>query len=245
MNSDGKIWVALDTEKSRALEIAKQVAPHPAIFGFKVNRLIDQEVFRKDGELKLFEELAKLGLGKPIWADLKLHDIPRTVVGRLEPYVSSGLVQFVTVMAKGEIDMMAEAVEAVGNKLSIIAVTELTSLSEEQVQLGSGHPTTASVINLARNAVLAGVEHLVCSSQELEALAKRRELKILQKFVPGIVVAGRGDGSMDQNRVGTPTFALQKGGDKLVIGSTIVHADNPLEKVEKISRGLKECAPFN
>lgn len=89
MDSKGTIWAALDTDKAKALQIAKVIASHPAIFGFKVNRLIDQEVFRKDGEPALFEELAQHGL--PIWVDLKLFDIPRTVVERLMPYVQVGI----------------------------------------------------------------------------------------------------------------------------------------------------------
>ncbi|MBT4250976.1 hypothetical protein HOB25_03225 [bacterium] len=231
MDPTGKIWAALDTEKTRALEIAKNIARHPAIFGFKVNRSVDQEVFRRDGEVMLFDELAQHGL--PIWIDHKLHDVDRTVVGRLMPYIKSGQIQFATVMAKGEIDMMSEAVEAADGKMYIIAVTELTSLSEEQIHLGSGQPSKASVISLARNAVLSGIRHLVCSSQELKVLSTRRELRCLQKFTPGITPDWKLENQIDQKRVGSPAFALSGGADKLVIGGAFVNDDNPLEAVQK------------
>ena len=70
MNSKDKIWVALDTDKGRAFQVANKVADHSAVFGFKVNRLVDEEVFRKDNEVSLFDELSKHGL--PIWVDLKI-----------------------------------------------------------------------------------------------------------------------------------------------------------------------------
>lgn len=238
MDSKGKFWAALDTDKEKALRIVRSIALHPAIFGFKVNRLVDQEVFRKDGEVALFDELAQCGL--PIWVDLKLHDIPRTVVGRLMPYIESGQIQFITVMAKGEIDMMADAVGAMGTKGYIIAVTELTSLSEEQIHLGSGHPSKASVINLARIAVLAGVRHMVCSSKELEVLKDQRKLKVLQKFVPGITPDWKkGKDQPDQKRIGSPAFALSKGADKLVIGGAFVNDDDPLGAVERTAEEVE------
>ncbi|TSD02117.1 MAG: orotidine-5'-phosphate decarboxylase [Parcubacteria group bacterium Athens0714_25] len=191
-----------------------------------------------DGEPALFEELAQHGL--PIWVDLKLFDIPRTVVERLMPYIQSGYVQFITVMAKGEVDMMADGVAAMGDKGNIIAVTELTSFSEEQVHLGSGHPSKASVINLARISVLAGVRYMVCSSQELGVLKSRRELVSLRKFVPGITPDWKkGENQPGQKRVGSPAFALSGGADKIVIGGAIVNDADPLGAVEKTAQEIE------
>jgi len=241
MDSKGKIWVALDTNKARGLEIAKAVGYHKAVYGFKLNRVVDQEVFRKDGERKLFDELSVYG--KSIWVDFKFYDIPRTVVGRIEPYIASGMVNYVTVMAKGEVDMMIDAVklvDSINSNAHVIAVTELTSLSEEQIHLGSGHSAKASVINLARNSVLSGSKHLVCSSQELPVLNKRRELAVLKKFIPATTPVWKLDGDeFDQKRTGTPEFALSNGADKLVIGSAIVNADDPFEALEKTAQEIE------
>lgn len=243
MDSTNKIWVGLDTNKGRALAIASAIAEHPAVKGFKINRLVDQEVFRKSNsnEPALFDRLHELG--KPIWVDLKFHDIPETVKGRVEPYVTSGMVQYLTVMAKGGLDMMKAAIDTAGNYTHIIAVTELTSLIEEEVHLGSGQPTKASVLQLARNAVLTGLKHLVCSGLELEVLANRFELQCLEKFVPAIspVWSLTGAGK-DQKRTAIPEFVLKNGGTAMVIARAIVNADDPLEAVKKTAAEIEAIA---
>jgi orotidine-5'-phosphate decarboxylase len=240
MNAKSKLWIALDTDKARSLEIVHKIGPArlPVVKGVKLNRSLDQEVFRPDGDPQLLEEIAKYGVSA--WADLKLHDIPRTVVGRMEPYVRSGLVQYITVMAKGEVDMMVAAVEAAGSGVNVIAVTELTSLSEEQVHLGSGHPAKASVINLARSAVLAGVKYLVCSGQELLVIRGRREL-ILKPFVPGVKPAFASAGK-DQSRTMTIVDALRMGADAVVVGGAIVDAADPVEVIKRIAQEIEEAA---
>jgi len=236
MDATRKIWVALDCSMNKELEVARAVAGHQAVMGFKLNRTGDQAMYRKDGEPHVLEVLA--GLGKPVWLDFKFHDVLPTVAGRMQPHVDSGWVQFVTVMAKGEIDMMMAAVEAGGDKMSVIAVTELTSNTEEQVHLGSGHPTKASVIQLARNAVLSGVRYLVCSAQELPVIVKRPELTCLTPFVPGIEVGQiTGEG---QARIGTPTAVLKACPKAVcVIGSGIIKAADPLEAVKMVTAEIE------
>ncbi|MFZ2974999.1 MAG: orotidine 5'-phosphate decarboxylase / HUMPS family protein [Candidatus Moraniibacteriota bacterium] len=242
MNPEKTIWVALDTNKTKAIKIAEKLSRHPAVYGFKVNRLLDEEVFRKNGEPALFDILHDTG--KYVWVDGKFHDIPRTVVGRIAPYVESGKVQFLTIMAKGEVDMMMDAVSATRGIADIIAVTELTSGTEEQIDLGSGHSSKASVINLARNAVISRVLYLVCSSQELEVIGKRRELASLELFIPGITPAWKNNAPSDQNRIGTPAFVLDpkrcNNKKKLVIGSAIIEADDPWEAVEKTAAEIED-----
>ena len=236
MDSTGKIWPALDCPMEKGLEIAKAVAGHPAVMGFKLNRTGDQTMYRRDGEPHVLEVLA--GLGKPVWLDFKFHDVPPTVEGRIQPHVENGWVQYVTVMAKGEVDMMMAAVKAGGDKVSIIAVTELTSNTEEQVHLGSGQPAKASVIQLARNAVLSGVKYLVCSTKELPVIVSRPELAGLTPFVPGIKVGQvLGEG---QARTGTPTGVLEACPEAVcVIGSGIVKADDPLAAVEVVAAEIE------
>lgn len=239
MEPEGKIWVALDTQKDEALEIARKLANSPAVGGFKVNRLIDQEVFRKDGEVRLFEELARYK--KSIWADTKFIDIPRTIRGRIEPYVLSECVHYITVMAKGGIQMMREAAEAAGATISVIAVTELTSLDEENIHLLSGQPAKASVIGLAGLAVLAGVGCLVCSGQELSVLKEQPELRSLQMFVPAIRPEWSQVDTPDQKRVMTPVEALRLGAEMVIIGSPIVRAEDPVEAVMKTADEIEKA----
>ncbi len=231
MDATGKIWVALDCDKTRALEIANTLGDHPALAGFKLNRLVDQEVFRLDGEPRLFGELG--ARGKKLWVDLKMHDISRTVAARIEPYQESGLVQYATVMADGGIPMMIAAREAGGDSLNTIAVTKLTSLTEEQIHLGSGHPAKAAVIQLAQWAVLAKIEYLVCSGNELEVIKSLSWLSHLKCLIPAVRPKWYQDKTSDQKRVITPVEALQKGATAIIMGSPIVKEDNPLEALQK------------
>lgn len=239
MDSKGKLWVALDTDKAKSLEIVRKiggVSKLAVVRGVKLNRSLDQEVFRLDGEPRLLQEIADLGL--MAWADIKGHDVPRTVAGRIEPYAQSGLVQYITVMAKGGIDMMMDAVKAGAGKVNIIAVTELTSLSEEEIHLGSGQPGKASVLNLARWAVLAGLQYLVCSGQELPVIRKRPELKGLKPFVPGVNPSFASAG-VDQVRTMTIVDALKQGADAVVVGGAIVNAKDPVDVIKRIAEEIE------
>ena len=226
MDPKGRIWPALDCGKDQALRIADLIATHPAVGGFKVNRLVDEEAFRLDGEPMLFSTLADYD--KPIWADLKLHDVPRTVAGRIKPYVDSGDVQFITVMAKGGEEMMRYAVAAGLVQVSIIAVTELTSLSPEEVMRLSGKPVKQSVVDLAGLAVDSGVEYLVCSAQELEVVRAKQKLQGLKVFVPGVTPAFKlGLAEVDQKRTATPQYTFEHGASAIVVGGALVGADDP------------------
>lgn len=236
MQPINKVFPALDCSIEQGLEIARAIASHPVIMGFKLNRTIDQLLYRKPSDPDVFEILG--GLEKPIWLDAKFHDVPPTVAARIQPHVLAGYVRYITVMAKGEVDMMMDAVAAAGDQVSIVAVTELTSNTEEQVDLGSGHSPKASVINLARNAVLSGIRHLVCSPQELPVIVKRRELACLTPFVPGISVGGKtGEG---QSRVGTVTSVLEVCPRAVcVIGTAFTKAQDPLEVANQIAEEIE------
>jgi orotidine-5'-phosphate decarboxylase len=231
MDSTRTIWVALDCPKPRALEIAEALGDHPAVRGFKLNRLIDAENFRAVGEKSLFKALTRYG--KDLWADMKLHDIPETVSGRTEVYADSGWFKYLTVMARGDIPMMQAAVAAGAGKIQIIAVTELTSLSPKRVKDLSGLEPQASVLNLADMAVDAGVQCLVCSGLELPVVRATPKLTILDPFIPAISPAWTLGDQVDQKRTSTPEHVLLNGGKAMVIGRAIVKAENPLEALLK------------
>jgi len=243
MEAKGKLWVAMDTTKERALEIGRMIgaAKLPVVRGIKINRLIDEEVFRQDREVRLLDELATQ-CELPLWADLKLNDIPRTVKGRIEPYVESGLVSYITIMAKGGIDMMKAAVDAGGETVNMIAVTELTSLDEEDVHLLAGQPSKASVVNLARLAVLAGLKYLVCSGQELLVVRKRFELAILKPFIPAVSPSFAQAGS-DQKRTMDIVEVLRRGAEAVVVGGLIVGRDvkDPVSVIKRIAQEIEEA----
>jgi orotidine 5'-phosphate decarboxylase subfamily 1 len=241
MDATGKIWIGLDCPKTRALEVAEAIGDHPAVRGFKLNRLIDAENFRSVCEAGLFEALTKHG--KALWADMKIHDIPETAKGRTEAYVNSRYFQYLTVMAKGGVEMMKAAVEAASDKLNVIAVTELTSLSPETVLDLSGREVNASVCHLAGLAVDAGVKYLVCSGKELQALNADPKLASLLKFVPAISPAWTLGDQADQKRTSTPKFVLENDPNAtMVIARAIVKADDPLEAVKKTAAEIEAIA---
>lgn len=247
LNSLRRIVVALDTTKGRALEIAERIMAsnyENAVRCFKVNRLIHEEA-ASPSEPYLLQALGRLGVD--VWADLKLHDIPRTVAGSIEPYLGT-CVKYVTVMAKGGIPMMESAIavgrvdvadELTEDEISIIAVTELTSNTEEEIHLGSGQPAKASVLNLVKDAHLAGVRGIVCSGHELKYLKELQKpdahkwIGDLSFFIPGITPTWKQKDAPDQKRIMSPEEALKAGADALVIGSAIVNANDPVEALAK------------
>lgn len=208
------------------------------IWGVKINDLLED-----NNPQEIIPALKKYGEnGTRVFADAKLHDTPQTVFNSAKKLAAAGA-DFITVHTSGGIDMMTAAVDAAkGTSAKILAVTVLTSLSEEETYLNYGGPAKAKVLQFARDATLAGVYGVVCSPQELEFLNPRRELRNLIKITPSIRLDT--DDTHDQKRIGTPTNAIINGADFLVIGRPILKAENMLEALDyfnsKIYAALKE-----
>lgn len=165
------------------------------------------------------------GEGYRVFLDLKFHDIPNTVAGAirailpLEPAL-------ITVHASGGPAMLAAAAEAVaGSSTRLLAVTVLTSLDADQLAATgvSGEPSE-QVLRLARLASDAGIDGLVCSP--LEAQALREALPAAHLVTPGIRSAAVDRG--DQQRVSTPADAIRSGAAQVVIGRPVTQAENPV-----------------
>ncbi|WP_235031170.1 orotidine-5'-phosphate decarboxylase [Geminicoccus flavidas] len=165
--------------------------------------------------------------GLPIFLDLKLHDIPNTVAGAVRSALALEPAML-TLHAAGGRAMLEAAVAAkreAGAATWLLAVTVLTSLDDgDLADTGISGDAGAQVERLARLAVAAGVDGLVCSPHEIARL--RRNLPADVKLVvPGIRPAGpSGD---DQKRVMTPQEALAAGADVLVVGRPITVAADP------------------
>jgi orotidine-5'-phosphate decarboxylase len=178
------------------------------------------------------EELASRGFS--VFLDLKFHDIPNTVAGAVRSAASSGA-SLLTVHAAGGPAMLAAAAEAAAFSpvgVRLLAVTVLTSMDETQLQAtGIAAAPREQVLRLARMAAANGIDGLVCSAEEAEAL--RRELGSAAFLVtPGIRPAGADAG--DQKRVTTPADAIRAGADALVVGRPILRAPDPAEAAEAI-----------
>jgi len=174
--------------------------------------------------------------GRPIFLDLKLHDIPNTVAGAVRALLPLAPAML-TVHAGGGAAMIAAARKAAGDAVGrpkLLAVTVLTSLDAEALAAtGVAGTPLQQVVCLARLALSAGADGLVCSAHEIAAL--RAELgrdPIL--VVPGIRLPGSAPD--DQARVMTPQAALAAGATWIVVGRPITDAPDPAAAARAIMR---------
>jgi orotidine-5'-phosphate decarboxylase len=226
-----KIIVALDyAEEEKALTILD------ALKGQALWVKVGMELFYSTGP-KIIHEAKNRGF--KVFLDLKLHDIPNTVGQALKAL--SGLpIDMVNVHAAGGSEMMKRAAEAVrlsDTRPLLIAVTQLTSTTTQQMneeQKISGDIVT-SVAHYAKLAKESGLDGVVASPHEVQAI----KLICGSKFItvtPGIrPLNGQ---AHDQKRITTPSEALLLGTDYMVIGRPITQASNPQEAFATILKGL-------
>lgn len=180
--------------------------------------------------------------GHRIFLDLKLHDIPNTVKKAM--LVLRNLdVDMTNVHAAGTVDMMKAALEGLtredGTRPMLIAVTQLTSTSEERMQkeLLIGASINDTIVKYAENAKAAGLDGVVCSPLEA-AMVKEACGKEFMTVTPGVRFA---DGDVgDQVRVTTPERAKEIGSDFIVVGRPITAADDPVAAYERCMREFAE-----
>ena len=224
------IIVALDTtDVDRARAWAAATAPHVGLFK------VGLEYFLANGAAGY-----RAIQGRPIFLDVKLHDIPNTVAGGIRAILPLAP-RMVTIHASGGSAMIRaarEAAETAGaNRPMILAVTVLTSLDDASLAaMGMNDGAAAQVSRLGRLAVEAGADGLVCSPLEVATL--RRELgPSVTLVVPGIRPAGASAG--DQARTMTPKEAMQAGASWLVIGRPITAAADPGGAAAAIAASLQ------
>src|SRR5256714_4897779 len=223
-----KIIVALDVAtKEKALSLVQQLRDEISFFkiGLQLYTAEGPEIVR-----------SVLSTGAKVWLDLKLHDIPNTVVRAVES-ANHLRVDMLTIHLSGGSEMVRAATAARANNLLLLGVTVLTSATEETLlQIGISSKVHEQVVRLARLGVEAGIDGVVASPHEIKILRREFGHKI-KIVVPGIrpnwSVAG------DQKRVMTPREALQAGADYLVIGRPITSHPQPSQAVKTL---LKELA---
>ena len=173
--------------------------------------------------------------GHKIFLDLKLHDIPNTVKKSMS--VLSGLdVDMTNLHASGTVRMMEAAIEGLtrpdGTRPLLIAVTQLTSTDQEAMEndLLIKEPIAEVVMHYAANAKKAGLDGVVCSPLEAEAVHGRCGADFIT-VTPGVRFA---DGDIgDQKRVMTPAEAKKIGSDYIVVGRPITAAADPVAAYER------------
>lgn len=194
-----------------------------------VTRLGDDSPFYKVGMelyaaagMEFVREL--IGEGKQVFLDLKFYDIGETVKRAVAQVAKIG-VEFLTIHAQPQV--MRAAVEGRGDSsLKLLAVSVLTSFDQTDVDADGYRDLKVSELVAIRvhNAVVAGVDGIVCSPLDLRAV---RSLAGPHKLLvtPGVRSAGAAVG--DQKRIATPEEAIHNGANYLVIGREVVRSADP------------------
>ncbi len=198
------------------------------------------ELFIRSGP-EVIELVKKSGSAK-VFLDLKLHDIPVTVLRAMESVSELG-VAFTTVHCAGASSMLEAAVAGSRGRVGVLGVTVLTSVSGEDVSKAGYREEFSSDISLlvlkrAQAARGAGCAGIVCSGLEAGMIRQH----IGGEFVlvtPGIRPAWEGISRDDQKRVTTPAQAIRNGSDYIVIGRPIRDAVDPQAAAGRIVDEIK------
>lgn len=179
---------------------------------------------------------------KKVFLDLKYHDIPNTVAQAVEAAAALGI-SLLTVHASGGSAMLRAAREVVsqGGGPRILGVTLLTSFSAadvEEVWDKELRSLREEVARLAGVAADAGLDGVVASAMEAEAL-KRRHGPDFLVVTPGIRPAGHLAG--DQTRIATPADAVRAGSDYLVVGRPVLTAEDPVALMEEMLEQIRDA----
>ncbi len=221
-----KVYIALDFPTWEATEsflISHQLNGVPVKIGM--------ELFYREG-ISMVERLKQNG--HDIFLDLKLFDIPTTVMKTMRNLAKLE-VDMVNVHALGGEEMIKRAKEALSENsvTKLIAVTILTSMDDDIVnrQLRLTGSLEQNVIHLANLAQKSGADGVVCSVQEVPNIKKYCGNEFLT-VTPGIrLIDSNHD---DQKRVATPYDARKIGADNIVVGRSITLAKQPYEAYKKV-----------
>ncbi len=227
-----RIIVALDCDRSRALELADMLAGHATWLK------IGMTLFYQEGPY-FVTALQKRGF--KVFLDLKFHDIPHQVKGAVKAAAEAGA-DMLTMHAIGGIKMMQAAKEGLAQARWVdtepisLGITVLTSMSAEDLELtGVTRSVTDQVIELAKQAKEAGLSGVVASPQEALML---REVLGNDAYIVTPGVRPVGSDLSDQSRVSTPKQAFDNGASHIVVGRPITEQADPVAAFEAIAKEL-------
>ena len=231
-NNKGKLILALDVpEYDYAVELIDRFRDVVEVFK------VGLELYTVAGPA-IIKEIHKRD--RKVFLDLKFHDIPTTVSKAGIAAARFGVFMF-NLHASGGVDMMRQCKEDVVNvclkenldKPRIIAVTVLTSMSQETLKtdVGVQHSLNTHVRHLAGLALKAGLDGVVASAMEA-AMIRGHCGRGFLIVTPGIRPSW--SPADDQSRTMTPRQALAQGADFLVMGRSILNHTNPMKAIELI-----------
>lgn len=196
---------------------------------------IGMELFYAEGP-SIVKEIKERG--HKIFLDLKLCDIPNTVKKSMK-VLSELDVDMTNLHAFGTKAMMEAAIEGLtrpdGTRPILIAVTQLTSTSEERMKADQliNEPLEKVVMHYAKCASECGLDGVVCSPLEAGKV-KETCGKDFVTVTPGVRFA---DGDVgDQVRITTPEKAKEIGSDYIVVGRPVTQAEDPVAAYERCVR---------
>ncbi len=234
---EDRIVFALDVSSEKeALAYARMLSGAVGLFK------IGLELFIRCGPA-IVRSVSAMGSAK-IFLDLKLHDIPETV-SRATRALSELDVAFATLHCGDSRAMLASAVTGSRQRVRLLGVTLLTSISGEDLkEAGYGGPYWEDpgrlVLKRAAMAKDAGCAGVVCSGLEVKRI-KEALGKDFIAVVPGIRPAGEVPAADDQARVVTPAKAIREGADYLVIGRPIRDAEDPRQAAMGIANAIQKA----
>lgn len=232
-----KVLIALDfANRETTLDFLKKIGPEKP--GIKVG----MELFYQEGP-QLINDLKNQDYF--IFLDLKLHDIPNTVMRAMKRLATLG-VDLVNVHAAGGRAMMEAAIEGLESgtpsgirRPSCIAVTQLTSTDQTMLEneLLIQHPLDQVITSYAKTAMESGMDGVVCSPWESPSIKAATRPDFLT-VTPGIRLAG--DASGDQKRIATPSKARSLSCDYIVVGRSITQANDPIKAYQMVCNEWSE-----
>ena len=190
----------------------------------------------RDGEAFL-AEIKKINPDYKIFLDLKLYDIPNTMADAAESIMNLDVDMFNVHASAGKRAMQSvmQRLEKYEKRPLVLAVTALTSFSEDEFQKIYEKDIATKADQFAKDAMEAGLDGVVCSAFESQSI-KEKTASNFVTLTPGIRPFGEDAG--DQKRVATIDVAKEEKVDFIVVGRPIYNAQNPSEVVENILKNL-------
>lgn len=226
-----KIYCAIDTpDLAIAVKMAGMIGPVTGTLKLGL------EFFNANGPQGV-AEVQKAVPDCGLFLDLKYHDIPNTVSSAIAAVTKTVQPAYLNVHCSGGLEMMRAARGACPDGTKLLGVTILTSLDEDGMNaVGFPGSPRENALRLAQLAQKAGLDGVVCSAHEIEAIREACGPD-LELMVPGI--RPEGAAADDQKRIMTPREAIDKGATHLVIGRPITKADDPAAAAKDILQSLQ------